>query len=69
MEEKGQAEAEYQTGLQEQKTSILLTEETADILQIRLGHLPPGAGARVSGVFYLKSSFACVTRPLRPSAA
>ena len=48
VEEKVQAEAEYERGLQQQKTSILLTEESPDIFQIKLGHLPPGAGARVS---------------------
>ena len=48
VEEKVRAEGEYQRGLQEQKTSILLTEESPDIFQIKLGHLPPGAGARVS---------------------
>ena len=50
VEEKVQAEAEYERGLQQQKTSILLTEESPDIFQIKLGHLPPGAGARVSCV-------------------
>ena len=50
--EKGQAEAKYERGLEQKKTSILLTEETPDIFQIKLGHLPPGAGARVSCVPY-----------------
>ena len=47
VQEKQEAEAEYEKGLEQQKTSILLTEETPDIFQIKLGHLPPGAGARV----------------------
>merc|ERR1719239_1226983 len=47
VQEKAQAEAEYERGLEQKKTSILLTEETPDIFQIKLGHLPPGAGARV----------------------
>ena len=47
VQEKHEAEAEYEKGLEQQKTSILLTEETPDIFQIKLGHLPPGAGARV----------------------
>ena len=47
MQEKAAAQAEYQAAMQRRQTAILLEETTPDIFQIKVGHLSPGAGAKV----------------------
>ena len=47
VQEKAAAQAEYQAAMQRRQTAILLEETTPDIFQIKVGHLSPGAGAKV----------------------
>ena len=47
VQEKAAAQAEYQAAMRNRQTAILLEETTPDIFQIKVGHLSPGAGAKV----------------------
>ena len=47
VQEKAAAQAGYQAAMQRGQTAILLEETTPDIFQIKVGHLSPGAGAKV----------------------
>ena len=48
VQEKVAAAREYQEAVDNRQTAILLEETSPDIFQIKLGHLPPGAGAKVT---------------------
>ena len=50
VQEKVAAAREYQAAVDNRQTAILLEETNQDIFQIKLGHLPPGAGAKVTQI-------------------
>ena len=48
VKEKKEAEKEYQEAVSNRKTAFLLEENKPDIFQVKVGHLPPGAGCEVT---------------------